>query len=67
MCVGQMQSLAALFTEVTTLLFNIIEVLAVRGGGVLFSIICFKLETAAGLPLIMGLSQPLPDLSVRTR
>lgn len=64
---GQMQSLAALFTEVTTLLFKILKVLAVRAGGVLFSFICFKLKTAAGLPLIMRLSQPLPDFSGRTR
>ena len=47
--------------------FKMPEVLEVGPGGVLFSFICFKLKTAASLPLIMGLSQPLPALSGRTR
>lgn len=36
-------------------------------GGVLVSFICFKLKTAASLPLFVGLSQLLPALSDRRR
>lgn len=47
--------------------FKILEMLEVGAGGVWFSVICFKLKTAASLPLVMGLGQPLPGLSGRTR
>lgn len=55
MCVGQMQSLAALFTEVATPPFEIPEVLEVEAVGVFISFICFRLKTAARLCLIIGL------------